>query len=252
MSDTILYLAWQDPSSRRWFTVGRLRKLETHQYEFVYIEGYNSARKLANMEPLVGFIEPEIRYLSETLFPFFQNRIMSPNREDFGAYIQKLGFDAAPKEPLDILARSEGHRATDSFHVFPEPKMRNVDGRPVCTFEFFIHGIRHVRPEVQNLTLQTGTQLFLQWDFQNTYDTNALTLRTNDNYLLGWVPRFYCADILTLREYGQKINVIVSRMNTAPVPSWFRIMCRLEAQCPNDFRPFASPEFQPLKRSPAR
>lgn len=204
------------------------------------------------MEPLVGFIEPEIRYLSDTLFPFFQNRIMSPNREDFGAYIQKLGFDVAPKEPLDILARSEGHRATDSFHVFPEPKMRNVEGQLVCTCEFFIHGIRHVRPEVQCLELQPGAPLFLQWDFQNTHDANALTLRTGDNHLLGWVPRFYCADILKLREYGQKINVTVSRMNTEPVPSWFRIMCRLEALCPSHFRPFANAEFLPLQRSPAR
>jgi hypothetical protein len=248
MSKTILYLAWQDPQSRRWFTVGRLRKLETGPYEFVYIEGYNIARKLAGMEPIVGFMNTQMQYVSETLFPFFQNRIMSPNREDYPAYIHKLGFDEAPKEPLEILARSEGHRVTDSFQfqVFPAPTLEHIDDKTIWFFEFFIHGMRHVRPDVQNLELELGTTLYLMWDFQNLHDPNALTLRTSANHLLGWVPRFYCADILTLRERGQKINVSVVRMNKEPVPSWFRIMCRLEAHCPDDFHPFATDEFRPL------
>ena len=138
---SVLYLAWQDPQSRRWFTIGRLRKLDTGDYEFVYVAGYEEARAAAGMEPLVGFMEPNLRYLSNRLFPLFQNRIMTPSREDYGAYLRKLGFDKPPQEPIEILARSEGHRTTDSFQVFRAPALERIDGRLHCTFEFFIHGM---------------------------------------------------------------------------------------------------------------
>lgn len=248
MSNPILYLAWQDPHSRRWFTIGRLRKLPQGPYEFVYLEGYNVARAIAAMEPLVGFLDTQLRYLSNTLFPFFKNRLMSPNREDYPAYLRKLGFDEAPQDPLEILARSEGQRVTDSFQfqLFPAPTMKVIGGQTICTFDFFIHGMRHVQPDVQKLEINAGAKLLLLWDFQNAYDSNALMLRTSTCHLLGWVPRFYCADILSLRTLGQELNVSVVRTNNEPVPSWYRVMCRLEAQCPDGFRPFATDEFRPL------
>lgn len=252
MSNQTLYLAWQDPQSRRWFTIGRLRKLETSDYEFVYVEGYNTARTMAGMEPLVGLVDTHLRYVSDKLFPFFQNRIMSPSREDYPAYIRKLGFDEAPREPLDLLARSEGQRVTDSFQfqVFTAPNLQQINGQTIWSVEFFVHGMRHIRPDIQQLELDSGTTLSLMWDFQNLHDPNALMLRTSANHLLGWIPRFYCADVLTLRARGQKIDVHVVRMNKEPVPSWFRVMCRLIAHCPDDFRPFAGDEFRSLAPTP--
>lgn len=56
----------------------------------------------------------------------------------------------------------------------------------------------------------------------------------------------YCADILALRELGQELNVSVVHMNNEPVPSWFRVMCRLTAHCPEGFRPLSKDEFQPI------
>lgn len=248
MSNPILYLAWQDPHSRRWFTVGRLRKLPEDAYEFVYLEGFNTARKAAAMEPLVGFLDTTLRYVSNTLFPFFKNRLMSPNREDYPAYLRKLGFDEAPREPLEILARSEGQRVTDSFQfqLFPAPNQTVVDGQTICAFDFFIHGMRHVQPDVQKLAIEPGTKLSILWDFQNAHDPNALMLRTSTCHLLGWVPRFYCADILSLRNLGPNMEVSVVRTNNDPVPSWFRVMCRLTAHCPEEFRPFSTDEFRPI------
>jgi hypothetical protein len=246
MSSKILFLAWQDPQTRRWFTVGRLRRMDTGDYEFVYVEGFNSARSVAGMEPLVGFVEPHLRYLSDRLFPLFQNRIMSPGRDEYRAYIQRLGFETAPTDPLEILARSEGHRTTDTLQVFPAPTLRRVENQSICSFEFFIHGMRYAQPDAQKVELEPGTTLFPMWDFQNVSDPNALTLRTSTNLLLGWVPRFYCTDILKLRAYDQKMELTVARMNQAPVPSWFRILCRLEAHCPEGFQPFSGEEFQPI------
>jgi len=178
--------------------------------------------------------------------------LIAPGREDYRAYIRRLGFEETPIEPLEILARSEGHRTTDSLQVFPAPTLERINAQSICSFEFFVHGMRHVRPDVHNLELESGATLFLMWDFQNPHDPNALTLRTSANHLLGWVPRFYCADILRLHEIGQKIEVSVTRMNKEPVPSWLRLMCRLTAHCPEGFRPFANDEFRPLAPQAAR
>jgi hypothetical protein len=252
-ADTVLYVAWQDENTRRWFTVGRLQRLPEGQYEFVYVKGYDDARRIAGMEPILGFKEIDQRYLSERLFPQFQNRIMSPTREDYEEYLRRLGFDSVPKEPLEILARSEGHRVTDSLQMIPSARcVPDELGQATYSLRFFVHGMRHVRPEVQELDFKPGTRLFLMWDFQNAHDRAAITLRTEENHLVGWVPRYYCADIHSLREKRAPIDVTVERMNPSPVPSWLRVLCHVRATWPEGFRAFAGQEFEPIPDGAAR
>ena len=51
---TTLFLAWQDPHSRRWFTVGRL-DAAPDQYSFSYTNGAKSAAQNAGIEPNVTY-----------------------------------------------------------------------------------------------------------------------------------------------------------------------------------------------------
>src|SRR4051812_47913042 len=97
MEKPVIYLAWQDTvKTRRWFPVGRLRQVEDGQYEFVYSRGFEEARQFAGMQPILGFPEENRCYLSASLLPLFQNRLMSPSREEYRAYIERLGLARDP------------------------------------------------------------------------------------------------------------------------------------------------------------
>ncbi|MFY0574558.1 hypothetical protein ACN28S_09535 [Cystobacter fuscus] len=250
----VIYLAWQDSlHSRRWFVVGRLRRLPDGLYEFIYTRGYEEARRSASMQPILGFMEPERRYLSDKLFPLFQNRLMSSNREEYAAYIERLGLrrdPESPPEPLQILARSGGRRATDSFEVFPAPlRYRTEKGVQSYLVRFFVHGIRYVPfdSQLRASKCELDERLLLLSDWQNEFDVNSMMLRTeNDNHLLGWVPRYYCADISGLRERRSSIDVRVERVNPLSSPTQQRLLCQLTAPWPDDFRAFSSPEYEPL------
>ncbi|WNG15649.1 HIRAN domain-containing protein [Cystobacter fuscus] len=250
----VIYLAWQDSlHSRRWFVVGRLRRLPDGLYEFIYTRGYEEARRSASMQPILGFMEPERRYLSDRLFPLFQNRLMSSNREEYAAYIERLGLrrdSESPPEPLQILARSGGRRATDSFEVFPAPlRHQSEAGDQNYLIKFFVHGVRYVpfESQVRVSKCQLDERLLLLSDWQNEFDSNSLMLRTEfDNYLLGWVPRYYCADISSLRDRKLPVNVRVERVNPVSSPTQQRLLCQLTAPWPEDFRALSSPEYEPL------
>lgn len=247
---TVLYLAWQDAVKRSWFVVGRLRRLPDQQYEFVYTQGYAQAREQANMQPILGFMETRRRYLSTTLFPLFQNRLMSRSRAEYPDYIERLGLgQVADQEPLLILARSGGRRVTDSFEVFPAPISPSTPGgSSAYVLSFFIHGLRHVPEADQKRASQCakGESLFLMADWQNPTDANSIMIRTEDNHLLGWLPRYYCADVIELRNRDQPIKVTVERVNPPSSPPGQRVLCCLAAPWPEGFNAFAGPEYQPL------
>jgi hypothetical protein len=251
---TVIYLAWQDSlQTRRWFVVGRLRRLPGSQYEFVYTHGYDEAQRVSNMQPILGFMEKNRSYVSDKLFPLFQNRLMSPNREEYAAHIEQLGlaqYLGSSLEPLQILARSGGRRATDSFEVFSAPSMQfSSDGNRSYVISFFVHGVRYVPAESQERAsnCKVGERLLLLSDWQNKYDSNSMMLRTEmDNHLLGWVPRYYCADIHDMQERKLPLEVTVERVNPVSSAPWQRLLCRLTAPWPEDFRAFSAPEYKPL------
>lgn len=253
MTDSIpvLYLAWQDAVSRRWFPVGRLQKLTDQRYEFVYLRGYLEAHAQAGMSPILGFPDPETRYVSDALFPHFQNRVMPRSREDYPVYIERLGFHEPPRDPLEILARSGGRKVTDSFayYLFPEPAMiLSPEGARRYAVCFFIHSMRYVQPAAQARagSAKLREKLFLMSDFQNPVDPEALAIRTDDNHFLGYVPRFYCADLHELRRRGQGVELTVEHVNPGATPSWAGVMCRVEAPWPEGFRALSAAEYEPL------
>lgn len=247
----VLYLAWQDAASRRWFPVGRLQKLPDQRYEFVYLRGYSEARMQAGMSPILGFPEPTTRYLSDALFPHFQNRVMPRSREDYPVYLERLGFREPPRDPLEILARSGGRKVTDAFsyYLFPEPAAITApDGERRYAVCFFIHGMRYAQPAAQERAAlaDLGEKLFLMEDFQNPADPEAFAIRTHENHLLGWVPRVYCADLHQLRRQGHAIQLTVEHVNSSATPSWAGVMCRVEAVWPEGFRALSALELEPL------
>ncbi|HEY6802001.1 MAG TPA: hypothetical protein VI306_00350 [Pyrinomonadaceae bacterium] len=245
-----LFLAWQDSTGRRWYTIGRLT-LDNTNYEFVYTKGALEAQSEAGFQLLPSFPNLYKVYRSDELFPVFSNRLIAPSRPDYKTFIEWLSFQDLEPQPMAILARSGGKRMTDLLEVFPAAE---DDGSGVYKVFFFAHGLSHAAPSSieRALQLTTGEDLLLVHDFQNPRDPKALALRTSEKYpgdmhLIGYCPRYLLPDIHKLLNTHKELPVVtVEKINKPPAPIQFRLLCRMTMKWPKDFHPFSDQSFQPL------
>ena len=135
-----LFIAWQDNRSRRWFPIGKL-SCDEHTYTFVYTEGAEVAKRESGFSPLQCFPELDRVYFSNTLFPVFANRVFPAGRPDYSDYLHWLDLTDLAIEPIELLARSGGEKATDNLQIFPFAEKTENN---TFKIRFFAHGIRHV------------------------------------------------------------------------------------------------------------
>jgi hypothetical protein len=240
-----LFLAWQDPKSRYWFPIGQLT-FDGEHYQFVYTQGVKEAQTKCKFQPLPSFPSFDKVYTSVELFPLFSNRLMRPSRPDYKDYIECLNIPQNEDDPIAILARSGGQKATDTFAVFPCPE---PDENGLYHIHFFVHGLRYFpKSSIERVNeLRKDEQLYLVHDAQNPYDPQALLLRTEDQYNVGYCPRYLVNDVYELLEQDPKlIHVHIERVNPAPTPIQFRLLCNMTAEWHQDFHPFSSQEYQPI------
>lgn len=245
-----LFLAWLDPVARRWYPVGRLQT-DQGGYEFRYTGGALSARQEAGFQPLAAFPELTATYRSPELFALFSNRLLPRSRPDYREFIEWLHIPENEAEPIVILARSGGRRATDTFEVFPEPQ---VDEDGMGVLHFFVHGIRHSSEgAVQRAeSLVAGERLLLMHDLQNPHDPSALALRTGasapgDLHLLGFCPRYISEEVLpVVEQHPERVEVEVTQVNPPPAPAQMRVLCSM--RLPVGLTPglFRGPKYLPL------
>jgi len=245
---TSLFLAWREPNARRWFPIGRLQS-HGGLFSFAYTAGAMNAKELSQFEPLPSFPRFDQAYVSDELFPLFSNRLMPKSRPDYRQYRDWLDLENGETDPVVILARSGGQKATDTLQVFPCP---DVDDQNRYTLHFLLHGIRHMSPHSGErcLNLLPGESLLLMKDVQNPEDPKALALRTNekveqDLHILGFCPRYLCDDFRVLLDEGH-LHVEVKKVNTPPAPIHFRVMCKATADWPTGFKPFDQEAYRPL------
>lgn len=254
-----LFLAWQDPERRRWHTVGRLDVADapgTDRHTFAYTNAALEAQADAGFRPLPAFPDLHMRYTSADIFPLFANRVMGQNRPEYADFVEWMSVAQDDADPVALLARSGGRRATDSLEIFPSPQ-RNGDGR--YHVNFFVHGLRHqaeASSERAN-ALEPGEPLRLMADFMNEWDHNAMMVRTaervhRDMHLLGYLPRYLAGDLSTTlggdyrKVSAHQMEVAVERVNPPPAPVNFRLLCRVTMQWPGDYEPFSDRAYQPL------
>jgi hypothetical protein len=239
-----LVVVFQDPSSRRWFPVGRL-SCERGFYQFRYTRGSVEAKESGTFLPFGVMTDLEATYRSEKLFPLFQNRVMPRSRPEYKTYTHWLLGDSDESgelSPLRELGRSGGARATDNIQLYPVPK--NVDG--YYRMSFFAHGVRHL-PDASRQAIDAQrlrTALLLRPDPNNEHDSDALTLWTEDpSMLVGYCPRFLCLDFLTILDRDRQTQVVLAQINP-DAPMQFRYRCELTARWPDGFKPFDTAAFQ--------
>ena len=128
-----LFVAWQNPETRRFYPVGRLAQVTGDTcddcFEFVYIAAAREAEQQGFL-PFLSFPELEELYRGRELFPMFANRILPTSRPDFSEYLEQLGLPPATSSPVQILSRSGGRRATDTLRALPVAGLRTLRRLP--------------------------------------------------------------------------------------------------------------------------
>ena len=241
----ILFLAWQDYESRVWFPIGRLT-FDGTKYQFVYIQGAKDAEQQCGFQPLISFPQWDEVYYSNYLFPLFANRLMSRSRPEYKSFVERLNVPLEEDDPMVLLARSEGKRETDSLTVFPCPE---PDEKGKYELHFFAHGLRYLPAGAiaRIEQFQIGDKLWLAHEFQNEYDTRALTLNTQDHHIVGYCPRYLLSNVFdVLMRSPNLVDVRVERINHSPTPLRFRLLCKMTYSTLDRMKPFSQERYQPI------
>jgi len=249
MNETLtLYVGWQNQDSRRWFVVGRIRRMEADQgrveYEFAYVRGVDEAQE-HGFQPFVAFPDLDTVVTSHALLPFFRDRLMPKSRPDYQRYLDQLALDPNDDE-FAILARSGGVRTTEHAEIeLFAPPTRKGDG--IYETYFWVRGIRYVDPDRNALvTIQRNDRLFCTLDVQNEKNPNAVLLRTEDRKNVGYAPDYLCDDLSRRLKNQDMVSVTAVKIDPSPlVPARNRVLCHLTARFPAGVRPFSTDNFEP-------
>lgn len=247
MTATSLFLAWQDKNGRRWFPVGRLdADAERSRYEFRYTCGASAAERESGFAPLYDFPRFEAVYQSSSLFPLFENRVMTRSRKSFREYLDLLAIDDPDPDPLEILAVDGGYRMTDSFEVFPKIEKRG-DGGFRC--RFFLHGSRHTSLAARTRVnaLETGEDLYIAVELTNPATQLAVQVQTMDYHMIGWAPRYLVGDLAQAMAHApSEYKAQVVKANAGSLLYRQSVLVELSGRWPDKYEPMSSKSYQLL------
>lgn len=221
-----VFLAWQSPDTRDWHIVGHLTQTDSN-YKFRYTKGALASDKFT---PFSGMEELSKSYVSENLFPLFQNRLLSSKRPEYPEFIKWLRLDEKDADAVTILGRSGGIRGTDQFQTFSRFEV-NENGE----FEhlFFAHGLRYLSEHASNRvsTLKSGDKLLMCLDRQNPYDENAVIIRAeNPAEIVGYCPRYIAKDLTKiLNDNCSTISLEVDSLSNE-APTNYRLLCKAKGK----------------------
>jgi hypothetical protein len=248
-----LVVTWQHPIERTISPVAML-SYDGQSYLFHYIR---NAFQVVEFRPFLGFPDLHGRYRSDTLFPLFAQRAMTPRRPDFTRWVSRLGLpeDASPWEQI---TRSGGRRQGDTIQLFPVPTV--ADGRMEC--DFLVHGMRYIadRPttvgrdvvsvtrdefERQLAALGPGDDLRVWDEPTNPKNSLAILTTTRDNMPLGWVPNLLVEELHRIPNH-QLAAVTALAVNGAEAGWHLRLLAHLSVVVPEGFEVLAGDEWQPV------
>ncbi|WP_261557232.1 hypothetical protein [Frankia tisae] len=252
-----LAVTWQHPVGRAIQPVAFLT-FRGSRYRFHYIR---NAATVTDFRPLLGFPDLSTSYESPHLFPLFAQRAMDPRRPDYERYITSLGLEA-DATPWEQIGRSGGPRQGDTLQLFPEP---TVDQNGLLRCSFLVHGIRHIANQELPINgvrrtvshdelektlgrLRTGDTLHLIEQPDNPANDHAYLTATGDGFPLGWLPDLLVDDVRALAAH--RVDVTVEHVNGPDAVWHLRLLARLSAQTPPDYRPFSGAKWLPYSHAP--
>ncbi len=226
----VFIVLWQSPSDRVYRRVGTLTR-DSDGYRFRYTP---AAASIEGFHGFASFPDFAVEYRSDELFATFANRVMTPRRDSYDAYVQALGLHDARPEPFEVLARTLGTRATDLVQLLPAP---TIDKHGLFSIYFLVHGSRHVDPAATQLgRVHNGDQLFLAPEEGNPVSPVAVLvgseLDPTPARALGCVPDVLGELVRALLASGAPVRATAEQVNNASqgqIPDHMRLLVRLDA-----------------------
>ena len=151
---------------------------------------------------------------------------MSRQRASYRDFREWLGLTADGEDtPVEVLARTGGPRATDTFHIVDD--LREINGQQ--SSRFFASGVGHIAGADERLAhMDAGHRLSLRTEPDNPVNERALLIDAEADKPVGYVPDWLVMEVQELRDSGYLLDLVAERVNpTAPVH--LRLLCRLEA-----------------------
>lgn len=203
-----LLLIWKDPETRRNYTVGKLTRGDCFTFQY-YGEAENAEE--AGWK-LLGAFPTYREYRSNTMFPVFSSRLPDKKRRDIQNILEKYGL--MEYDEFELLRRSGARLPIDTYE-FIDPI--SPDDKEV-TREFYITGIRyHSACQGSDCGalpgVKVGDILLLEEEPENAYDPMAIRVLTQEQKVLGYVPRYYNKAILARLHDGMGYSCKITEVN---------------------------------------
>ena len=203
-----LLLIWKDPETRRNYTVGKLTRGDFFTFQY-YGEAENAEE--AGWK-LLGAFPTYQEYRSNTMFPVFSSRLPDKKRRDIQNILEKYGL--MEYDEFELLRRSGARLPIDTYE-FIDPIL--PDDKEVER-EFYITGIRyHSACQGSDCGalpgVKVGDMLLLEEEPENAYDPMAIRVLTQEQEVLGYVPRYYNKAILARLHDGMGYSCKITEVN---------------------------------------
>lgn len=203
-----LLLIWKDPETRRNYTVGKLTRGDFFTFQY-YGEAENAEE--AGWK-LLGAFPTYQEYRSNTMFPVFSSRLPDKKRRDIQNILEKYGL--MEYDEFELLRRSGARLPIDTYEFIDpiSPDDKEVER------EFYITGIRYHSACQGNDCgalpgVKVGDMLLLEEEPENAYDPMAIRVLTQEQEVLGYVPRYYNKAILARLHDGMGYSCKITEVN---------------------------------------
>ena len=202
-----LWLIWKDPTSRRRYKIGSLIK-ENNRYKFNYVNPELDDAKKVGFKYFPGFEDLKKTYENDNLFANILTRLPNETRPDYLEILNCYNLEK-DSDDFDILKATRGRALTDNYEFVPAFDPSKI--------EFHVAGTSHCSDieECKNY-LKVNKKLYLDPEPENLKDPNAIKIIFKENdksYHLGYVPRYYCKELLAELEKGTEYSAMIQSLN---------------------------------------
>lgn len=202
-----LWLIWKDSTSRRRYKIGSLIK-ENNRYSFNYVNPELDDARTVGFKYFPGFEDLKRSYESDTLFTNILTRLPNERRPDYLEILNCYNLEK-DSDDFDILKATRGRALTDNYEFVPAFDPSKI--------EFDVAGTSHCSDveECKNY-LKVNKKLYLDPEPENLKDPNAIKIIFKENdksYHLGYVPRYYCKELLAELEKGTQYSAMIQSLN---------------------------------------
>ena len=132
----------------------------------------------------------------------------SPARADYLSILNSYNLEIDSSK-FDILKATKGRLITDNYEFVPVFDKNKI--------EFDVAGTRHCDDiKRYNDLICINDQLLLELDSDNKYDKNAIKVilkKNGETYHLGYVPRYYTAELTELLKNNVQYSAMVQSLN---------------------------------------